>query len=533
MSVDDEKIREILSKIGINEDYICENNVGDHGVYDSKNFKLDEVKFVEDIDIDKEKFYDIYSKYIVDVINVIKRNPYMRVYVTADSDNISKVFDNQNVQAKFKNFLKGGDNLDGSNKIVLKTFLDLLRCYSVDDLINNNDTIKKELENGVFDIIKENRNAFSEEDRKNINCSNWKVEDVWNYYNLNTLKERLNMLKDGNKIEYSKISNMLGITEYLIESKVPDENEAYISSNMKEVKKSEFNAKLMKDIYNDFEIINRKDIVAGLYNHRGSKKIEKYDDIPDNMLLHFYSKNFPKLLENNFKNVIVNRELVKEGKKTVDVIPINRREIPVYPKLYKKYQGQIIDSNIKECINELIPEKTFEITNEDINNKYGYRLDVLKNGSKQLACTTATKDDMIYSLKFAVGFGADLDYNNILLSCDKNADSNLGIENIPYKNKFKELSMTMNEISQSNYERKEILLSRTNLKPSYLVCSYDLEELKESGKFSEAEINKIIGTEVNEAKKLGIDIIQIDSQKIRENMQHEKMSKSESEVPSR
>ena len=48
MSVDDEKIREILSKIGINEDYICENNVGDHGVYDSKNFKLDEVKFVED-----------------------------------------------------------------------------------------------------------------------------------------------------------------------------------------------------------------------------------------------------------------------------------------------------------------------------------------------------------------------------------------------------------------------------------------------------------------------------------------------------
>lgn len=40
---------------------------------------------------------------------------------------------------------------------------------------------------------------------------------------------------------------------------------------------------------------------------------------------------------------------------------------------------------------------------------------------------------MIYSLKFAVGFGADLDYNNILLSCDKNADSNLGKESIPYK----------------------------------------------------------------------------------------------------
>ena len=177
-----------MSKIGINEDYICENNVGDHGVYDSKNFKLDEVKFVEDIDIDKEKFYDIYSKYIVDVINVIKRNPYMRVYVTADSDNISKVFDNQNVQAKFKNFLKGGDNLDGSNKIVLKTFLDLLRCYSVDDLINNNDTIKKELENGVFDIIKENRNAFSEEDRKNINCSNWKVSDSIIYNRLEMYK---------------------------------------------------------------------------------------------------------------------------------------------------------------------------------------------------------------------------------------------------------------------------------------------------------------------------------------------------------
>ena len=93
--------------------------------------------------------------------------------------------------------------------------------------------------------------------------------------------------------------------------------------------------------------------------------------------------------------------------------------------------------------------------------------------------------------------------------------------------------MTMHEISQSNSERKEILLSRINLKPSYFVCSYDLEKLKESGKFSEAEINKIIEAEVNEAKKLGIDIIQIDNQKIRENMQHEKMLKSESEAPSR
>lgn len=30
---------------------------------------------------------------------------------------------------------------------------------------------------------------------------------------------------------------MLGMTDYLIESKVPDENEVYISSNMKEVKR--------------------------------------------------------------------------------------------------------------------------------------------------------------------------------------------------------------------------------------------------------------------------------------------------------
>lgn len=62
--------------------------------------------------------------------------------------------------------------------------------------------------------------------------------------------------------------------------------------------------------------------------------------------------------------------------------------------------------------------------------------------------------------------------------------------------------MTMHEISQSNSERKEILLSRINLKPSYLVCSYDLEKLKESGKFSEDEITKIIEAEVNEAKNL-------------------------------
>ena len=42
-----------------------------------------------------------------------------------------------------------------------------------------------------------------------------------------------------------------------------------------------------------------------------------------------------------------------------------------------------------------------------------------------------------------------------------------------------------------------------------------------------------IYSELKSAKKLGIDIIQIDNQKIRENMQHEKMLKSETEVPSR
>lgn len=96
----------------------------------------------------------------------------------------------------------------------------------------------------------------------------------------------------------------------------------------------------MKDIYNDFEIINRKDIVAGLYNYKGSRKIENYNDIPDNMLLHFYAKNFPEYLENNFKNVIVNRELVKEGKKPVNVISNNRREIPVYTELYKNIRNK-------------------------------------------------------------------------------------------------------------------------------------------------------------------------------------------------
>lgn len=243
----------------------------------------------------------------------------------------------------------------------------------------------------------------------------------------------------------------------------------------------------MQNIYDEFEILNREDIIKNLYCDSGDSAIKK-EEVPENMLLHFYEYNLKEFLKSNFTNTVINRIRLANNEEILPTSPIrlaNRKTVlPKYTDLEEKYKEQIENENLDECVNELIPNKTFNITEKDIKNNLGYRLDVLK--SKQLACTTIKKDKIFEDnsvLRFAVGFGKSLNKENILLSCTKNADSNLGLDNIPYKNKFLELSNTFNEVQESNEERKEILLNRENLKVDYLLCVYNQKEIESSGEY--------------------------------------------------
>ena len=495
------ELRSLLyKKLGINEGYECENYVGDHSRWLSTDFQVEDVKFLEKIDVDKEKFDTIYQKYLDNIVEVIKRNPYMRLYAKMDKGEMSE-FNEEKVKKQFTDFMQGKQELNSRNRIVLKTFLQLLDTYDINDLLNENEAIKKELQNGIFDLIKEDNEALSQDERDSINKLDWEKEDVENYYNLGLLKKRIEYIKEGRNTDPSILVSIGNFTDYLISQGIPKKDELTEFKNKDNIKKQDFYSLLMKNIYQEFEIINRNDIINSLCND-------------NNILIHSYRPRNDIYI--NFKNTIVNRERLKEGK---ELLPIIDTTIPEYPEIYEEYKEKILESNLDAKCDELIPSESFEVTEEDIKNNLGYRLDVFK--SNQLACNYITMNDFLNNgigYEYAIAFSTNLKPENIYLSCDQNADSNLGIDNIPYKNKFEELSKTSHELNESEILSKgvkvrEVLLKRTGLKVDKLICKYNSKEIESSGKRKDIILEEI-NDEIERAKKMGIEVEEYDLSKM-------------------
>lgn len=223
----------LISKLGVPANFECVGNEGDHEIYDAKDFTLDEVKSLENMDITPDLFKNIYGKYIDHIIEVIKRNPYMKIYSIMDEKEMSE-FSETKIKKDFDGFMNFSDKLNSRTKIVLKTFIELLNTYKLNDLLEENNEVKKELENGLFDLVKNNSKILSKEEREKINRLNWEKKDVDNYFNLKLLSKRLNNLKQNGKVDSEKLISLCGITDYLIKSGVPNPNEM-----------SNFNKKIM------------------------------------------------------------------------------------------------------------------------------------------------------------------------------------------------------------------------------------------------------------------------------------------------
>lgn len=495
-------IRELLNKkIGINLNYECENVVGDNERFDSRDFNEEEVSFLEQIDVTPVSFKKIYEYYNGEILRVINRNPYMKIYAIMDSNSDSITYDENKINESFLSLFNDGAKLGPRNKIVLKTFLELIDTYEINELLNNRENIHRELKNGIFDIIKNNKKALSKNDREKINKLEWEKQDVENWYNLPLLKSRLEYIASSNNKEdiNSDSKELLKYIEYIEDVGIPEKNKLNDINKKAKVTQSEFITKLMKNIYKNYEILNRRDIIYKLYD---PQKVENKFDKEENMsgmLLHFYRLEDIEALKNCFTNLIINRELYKEGK---DIIQGRKESFKSRLGLEKKYKNFILNENIDECVDPLLPSKSFEIKNEDKNNNLGYRLDTLQVGSKQLATTLYKNGDIDKRRHFcfAVGF-KNISPENIILTKSENADSNLGEENIPYKNKFEELSMTYGEIMNSTEKRKEILLKRKDLKADYLFCWYDPNKIDYSTK-------KRIKEEIERAKEKGIKIVE-------------------------
>ena len=518
--------REILNKkLGIPLNYRFEGKIGDNGIYNSKEFNLDFVRLLEDVDITEQEFETIYNMYSLDISEVIGRNSALKVY---SLDNSIVYNPEITMKAGFE-FMSGKVELTSESKIAVQEMILLLKTYGKDKLLSKDEKVKKELKSGLYDYIKATKELITPNQREKL----YQLADVWNkndfanYTNLELLKQRYEyILKKRQCKDISKVKELIIKVNSIINSEIPNIQET-IEIDGEPVLKAVELSNSMKLIYNDFEKYNREDIIASIYNPNNDQTIEKEEDVPNNMLVHFYnpSENIRTL----FETVLINRAKTKLGEQPIKMFSEHFKDEYIIER--KRFEKEILESEIDNYINELLPGESFEILEGDQGHR---RLDAIKSSGKQLATFLASKKNIIEILEknqrlacgpvaYAVGFSKDtISEDHIILTCNENANSNISKENIPCDDTFISLSHTYDELINSPSQRTEVLLSRKfedkKIEAGYFLCVYDKKKLEEPrNEYSKDEMLQ----QINIAKNLNLKCILVDIEQIKINEKEE------------
>ena len=501
-------IREVLEeKLGIKKDYKIQGLIGDHGIYQSTDFMLDDIAGIDELDITPEEFRAISDKYFTRISDMIQQNNLLKMQIKYESDNLSEDISIESLKENFFEFLNGNRELNLKNKVYVKEMMNLVRSYDKYSLLNASKQVEDELSSGLYELVRYPNSYFSNEERTCLDkiTSIWKSEDFRNFKNLKLLRKRYNDILSGNECSRKDIKKCVQKIDKILS------NGILTMKNASKVKNE------MATLYANFEYENRNDIISHLVNPQKSTRVSKKEDIPENMLIHVYDPESSKLFENVFATLIVDRY-----KRAIGEEPNVAEEVGFYKYLdqgineavkkdLNRFKDKIDINYIKDAANELKPNITFKFKDEDIL----FRKEVLQTQEHQIACRLSVPDEIkdigeeCRGLSFAVGINGDkLRAEDILLCSDKNANSNVGIDNIPVEDKFVELSKTRKEL-EAVRTRTEVLLKRENLEAGYLLIikSRDLDE--DEIMLEENEINK--------ANKLGIKIIEIDIREIEKN----------------
>ena len=500
-------VRENLNKIlGMKKDYIAVSRIGDNGICNSVDFTLADVDILLKGGITKDEFRQISDKYINDILKVIKRNRNLNVYFIYDP----QVETDEEVIQNFNGLLNGETELNFENKIIFLEFMNLLRTYTIQDLLQESEFIKKELNSGLYDYIKGEKPEINDIQREKLHSviDKWNKQDFANYNNLELLLKRFKYILENLRLNEEE---MLEIKSIMLE----------IQTKLGQLNISEELSKDMDRWYKYFEKINREDLVKSVYSPNTSRNIDVKKDVPETMLLHFYNPE-EIMLTNILKIVAINRMRAKNGEEPIEIVfPRSEEEEKVFTEKIEsemlRFNDYMKEIDIEKSLDELEPGKPFKFENGDMDF---YRKEVLVTAQNQYPCYLINKESLTSffeheenlltgngKLGFAVGLSAKTVMpENIILSCDENANSNIGIENIPCKDLFVELSKTSKELNNVLYRRTEVLVKRDGISADYLLALKG-EELNEYEK-------ALLEQEIRKAEKLGIKVIFIDIEEI-------------------
>lgn len=466
------------------------------GKYVFNNFYFHSIK---DLNIDafskenQELLKDLKSHLSEYVINTNRyKNKFVENILFSDNSSVKDLSTDVNETKLLEDFEKilNGNEIDdpeedSQKEIILDYLMKTLGTYSSDDIKNNFNFI-------LYDINNNSNENLDSRRKKYLLYSNLSNNQLMKIDESHVLKQRLQKI---NKKESEELLSRLNAIE----------NNFY--ENIAE----------LEDIYSDYEILYRKDLIDNLYVPKNDVTIiEDYKDVRP-QLIHQFLRN-PK----KFRNMEIQKikeKIISERRNGNDSKDLTEYEQKKLNELI--YQ---VDANLNQYkVNYTTDGKGTSYTGSLIFDTYH------SDTSNQISASLLNAEDLLnlpYVGIIGIGFNKEtLTPESIALSSNSYKTTNKGINNLEYNEEyeFEEMSSPYSELLSK--KDSEIVIHRRGIdfdtKASYILAKINSSNSKQTNEIME-QIEQV-------RKNEGLKAVIYDTYKIRESFEKSKQEQQEHE----
>lgn len=414
------------------------------GVYNFYNYfgKFDKNEmFINNFDIkNKEVLLPILRK---NFFEYVMNNNEVKNYFYTSVDGVRNFVDelNKDEIEKFFDDVILGKNLDKNDydkaKQVHRYIFTIVSRYKLNDIVNNFDFVKSDLNNNSNEVLDDRREKYDE-------------------YKLSTE-------------QVSKINNIKRLEENLI--KINNVDSKKLLERLHQIDNYYNNIDEVEDIYLEYEILFREDLINHLYVPTLSETIiDDFRNVKPQLLHNFLRnpENLREKLETKIKEKIISERINGDSKYELTEIEMEN---------FKK-QCQLLDVEM----NQAKVNYSFDSSVGRYSDASGFG-EYISDTSNQLACSIYSEDyfNVYRSEMLGIGFNVEgLVPEAIVLSSPSYVTTNKGLNNLEYdeNDEFNEMSACYEDLKK-NDGASEIILFRRNVdydtKASYIFVAYDIE----------------------------------------------------------
>ena len=430
-----------------------------------------------------------FTEYIVN--NNKRKNTFAERIKVGDSTikDLSKDINEEKLADDFEKVLNGDATDDNYSKpkVIAEYLMKTIGVYSKDDIKNNFDFI-------LYDINNSDTNSLDDRRKKYLLHKSLSNNQLKKIDETSILRERLQGI---NRKEAEQLLVRLNAIEKDFDKNISE----------------------LEDIYRDYEVLYRQDIIDNLYEPKEDiTVIENYKDLRP-QLIHQFIRNPEK-----FREIEIDK--IKEKIISERTNGNNSEELTVdEQKRLNKLINQV-DVNLDQYkVNYATDGRGTVYTDSSGINVYH------SDTSNQISASVFEGKEFINSSSvgiIGIGFNKEtLTPEAIAVSSNRYKTTNKGINNLEYdeENEFKEMSAPFSELIKAK-GKSEIVMHRRMLdsetKASYVFATIDSSNSQQTKEIME-QIKQI-------KEKEGLKVVIYDVHKIRESLEQSKTEKYENET---